>query len=757
MRTAKLSYSEIDGKQPVPLSALIRKEMHTSSGDLFFQSNRHARPKRILESGNGYEFDKSSFLSHKRRLRPLPYLSEFASSGAAAFESSSIPFLLEQSNLCKLQDDDKKDDIPDQDQQPQGGIVDAEGTITLQQSNLDKEEKNIQNNLTPTINPLEDPSLSTLTQAQHERYFKLLEIVPRGASSRNRKTMDNKQKRLVDEFQMLKVAVEKERNKYKDSIKLFRELNVKRFLIGFHPNGIDTSTTSYDMKTQQLLQQIIHEPLRTLRQWRDRWNSARIAIGSSGLMDRDVSTTTSRTSDDILPTYFGSCIQTVALHAERCDISDCDINIPSLDYYHDTKGGRERRRFDLGEFQGKVILEEAIVGQSELQGSPKVALGLDHKLFGTESSEEIGKATPLLTLYKGHTSEQTYCLLQNDDRAKKLALQHNACVLLTSEAFSTLLNRPGNNRCRWRIPVFLENIETGKNNKSAPKLLAIFEDPLPRSCNPREWMLRAFSGPLDEFIVSSPSVAQSHSVPTSTTTDQAITSVVEETQPQPRLQFVYSLIKLPTSNRRSSETVIIRSVNDIFDEENLPIHRLVKLEYFYSPYRYLEEYTAYERVQWIKEKLLQPRSRVIVGRVDPCDGTLISLEEKNIAMALAAENESCFDPMPHFQVAGIIAKASKLLPKDRKQKKCCYLFCFPSHCLDSSAAASHSASVHPAVTTDQIPAHEPTICIRDELLAAESVLMSMDSLLSCFRMFEWDGREKSGRISYTFPFDKADL
>jgi hypothetical protein len=33
----------------------------------------------------------------------------------------------------------------------------------------------------------------------------------------------------------------------------------------------------------------------------------------------------------------------------------------------------------------------------------------------------------------------------------------------------------------------------------------------------------------------------------------------------------------------------------------------------------------------------------------------------------------------------------------------------------------------------------------------------MDSLLSCFRMFEWDDKKKSGRISYTFPFDKVDL
>jgi hypothetical protein len=731
--------------------------MNTSSGDLFFQSNnRHARPKRILESGNGYEIDNSSLLSHKRRLRPLPYLSEFASSGAAAFESSSIPFLLEQSSRCNLKDDEMKDDIPDQDQQPQGVIQDAEESMTLQQSNLDKALKDIKGTRTPTINPLEDPSLSTLTQAQHERYFKLLEIIPRGASNRNRKTMDNKQKRLVDEFQSLKVAVEKERNKYKDSIKLFRELNVKRFLIGFHPNCINTSTTTYDINTQQLLQQIIHEPLMTLRQWRDRWNSARIAMDSSGLLDRDVSTTTCRTSNDILPMYFGSCIQTIALHAERCDISDCDINIPSLDNYPDTKGGREHRRFDLGEFQGKVILEEANVRQSELHQSPKVALGLDQKLFGTDTSEEIGKAMPLLTLHKGHTSEDNYCLLQNDDRAKKLALQHNVCVLLTSEAFSILLNRPGNNRCRWKIPVFLENIETGKSNTSAQKLLTIFEDPLPRSSNPREWMLRAFSGPLDEFIASSPSVTQSHSISISTT-DQATSSIVEEIRPQPRLQFVYSLIKLPTSNKRSSETVIVRSVNDIFDEQNVPVQRVVKLEYFYSPYRYLEAYTAYERVQWIKEKLLQPRSRIIVGRVDPCNGTLISLEEKNIAMALAIENDSCFDPMPHFQVAGIIVKASKLLPKDRNEKKCCFLFCFPSHCLDRSAAASHSASVHPAVATDQIQANEPTICIRDELLAAEAVHMSMDSLLSCFRMFEWDGKEKSGRISYTFPFNKADL
>jgi hypothetical protein len=719
------------------------------SFELFFQLNHHhARPKRILESGNGYEIDKSSVLSHRRRLRPLPYLSEFAASGGAAvFENSSIlPLLLEQhSHLCELHHDDKNDGSSALVEEP------AESK-TLHQSTTAEPEEQVQNNpsglTTPTLFTLEDPSLSTLTQAQHERYLKLLEMIPKGAPNMKRKKMDTKQKRLLEEFQTLKVAVENERTKYKDSIKSFRELNVNRFLIGFHPKGMDSSTTCYGIKAKQLLQRIIDEPLRTLRQWRDRWNSARIASGSMALVDRDVPIPTTA------PMYFGSCIQTVALHVERCEISDCDIYVPPLDSYHDTtKGSRERRRFDLGEFHAKVTLEEVSEGHSELGGSAKIAVGLDQKLLDTETSDEMGKETPLLTSYKGHTREDiSFCLLQNDDRAKKLALQHNVCVLLTSEAFSVLLNRPGNKGCRWKIPVFLESIEAGNNNKSAQKLLTIFEDPLPRSCNPREWMIRAFSGPLDEFILSSSSSAQSHSTSISTT-DQATSSVSEETQPQPTVQFVYSLIKLPTSDKRSSETVIVRSVNDIFDEENLPIHRLVKLEYFYSPYSYLEEYTAYERVQWIKEKLLQPRSRVIVGRVDPCNGTLIALEEKNIATALAAEKNSHFDPMPHFQVAGIIVKASKLLLKERNQHSCCYMFCFPSHCFDtSSTAASHSASIHPAVTNDL-----PTICVRAELLAAESVLMNMDSLLSCFRMFEWDDKKKSGRISYTFPFDKVDL
>jgi hypothetical protein len=135
-------------------------------------------------------------------------------------------------------------------------------------------------------------------------------------------------------------------------------------------------------------------------------------------------------------------------------------------------------------------------------------------------------------------------------------------------------------------------------------------------------------------------------------------------------------------------------VNDIFKEENFAIHQLGKLQYLYSPYSYLEEYTAYKRVLWIKEKLLQPRSHVIFGRGDPCNGTLISLEEKNIAAALAAAKNSHFDTMPHFQVAGIIAKASKLLPKDRNQHSCCYMSSFPSHCFDTrSTAASHSAPV----------------------------------------------------------------
>jgi hypothetical protein len=569
-------------------------------------------------------------------------LSEFAASGAAALENSSIiPLLLEQhSHLCELHHGDKNDGSSALHKKPKGSILNAEGD-KLHQSTTAESEEQVQNNpsgLTPpTLCTLEDPLLSTLTQAQHERYLKLLEMVPRGAPNMKRKKMDTKQKRLVEEFQTLKVAVENERNKYKDSIKLFRELNVNRFLIGFHPKDMDSSTTCYDMKAKQLLQCIIDEPLRTLRQWRDRWNSARIASGSMALMDRDVPTTTACLSDDVPPMYFGSCIQTVALHVERWEISDCDIYIPPLDNYHITKGSRERRRFDLGEFHAKIILEEGSEGKSELGGSAKVAVGLDQKLFDTATSDEMGKETPLLlTSYKGHTRESTsYCLLQNDDRAKKLALQHNVCVLLTSEALSVLLNRPGNKGCRWKIPVFLETIQAWNTNKSGQKLLAIFEDPLPRSCNPREWMIRAFSGPLDEFILSSSSSVQLHNTSVSTT-DQATSSVSEETQPQPTFQFVYSLIKLPTSDCRSSETFIVRSLNDIFDEENLPIHRVVKLEYFYSPYSYLEEYTAYERVQWIKEKLLQPRSRVIVGRVDPCNGTLISLEEKNIAMALAS-------------------------------------------------------------------------------------------------------------------------
>jgi hypothetical protein len=225
---------------------------------------------------------------------------------------------------------------------------------------------------------------------------------------------------------------------------------------------------------------------------------------------------------------------------------------------------------------------------------------------------------------------------------------------------------------------------------------------------------------------------------------------------QPTFQFVYTLVTLPTSNKKSSVTVLVRSVNDIFDEDNRPICRVVKLEYFYSPYGYLEEYTAYERVRWIMEKLLQPRCRVIVGRVNPLNGHLVSLEEKDIAMALAAENDLYFDPMPHFQVAGNIAKASKLLPVDRKNNRSCYIFCFPGCSSENSTTTSYAASIHPATSKNKFKIQEPMISIVQELLAAESVFTNMDSLTSCFRMFEWDDKKNAGRVSYTFPFDNVD-
>lgn len=677
-----------------------------------FASQRH-RPKRLrlLDTAEAdqscfeYELDSTVFLTQKKRLRPLPYLAEFA---CGQQEKIHIPFLEEATGLLHSQNY-----LPDN----------TIHTIITHPIN-DASEKQQSGEPVGILlgNPLEDASLTLLTKCQHERYLKLLVTKPDLLLPGRGKKHNKNWKGLAGEFRYLEAILQNERQNYKNAIESFREKNAHRFLVGFRHDNETTLPAS-----TLPFHKIMKEPFQRIQKWKNLWTNA------TTINDQIISDS----NDSYL--YYGPCSQTIALEAERLQASDEDIIFPN----DDSSLQRQKEeslllgRMDMDGFRARVLLET-----NQGQDLTKV-IGLDHKLTTDGTVASIPLLSHLFpnSISSGGSST-TACLLQHDEHAKKLAREHNVSVLMTSEAFSTMLNRPANTLCRWKILLFLEQKSTeGTSSKdiTTEKPLIFFEDPLPQACTPREWMSLAYEGPLDAYLLSS---SGSDGDCPATAKQQ-----VGGGGASSNIQYVYTLVNLPTSIQNTNTQVLVRVVNNRVDEDRRPIRQKIKLEYFHSDYGYLEEYTAFERVQWIMEKLLQPTCRVLVGRVNAMNGNLISLEETNIALALATISDSSFDPMSHFRVVGNIVKGSTLLlGGGGAAARSSYMICFPA-CFPSSTTSS--ASVHPACARRN--EKEPTISVESELLAAETVSLNRDSLLRCFRMFEWDEKKNVGRLPYTFP------
>ena len=667
-----------------------------------FASQRR-RPKRLCERNAAeadescvqYEFDSTVFLTQKKRLRPLPYLAEFA---CGQHEKIDIPFLKEATGLLHSQSDLPANNIPTIITHPSNDAIEKEQS---------SEPVGIQ-----VANPLEDASLTLLTKHQHEQYLSLLLKKPDLLTGPGKGHSKN-WKRYAGELQYLEAILQTERQNYKNAIESFREKNAHRFLAGFRHDNETLPAGAHPFY------KIMKEPLKRIQKWRNLWTNA------TSTKDQIISDP----NDSYL--YYGPCSQTIALEAERLQASDEDIIFPKDD--SSLPGQKEESlqgRMDMDGFRARVLLE-----RNQGQDFTKV-IGLDHKL----TTDNTVASIPLLSQFStssissGDTTS-TACLLQHDEYAKKLAREHNVSVLMTSEAFSTMLNRPGNTLSRWKILIFLEQNSTegtSSKNITTEKPLVFFEDPLPHVCTPREWMSLAYEGPLDAYLLSSSCSDGEYSA----------TAKQQEEGASGNIQYVYTLVNLPTSNQNANTQVLVRVVNTRVDEDRRPIRQKIKLEYFHSDFGYLEEYTAFERVQWIMEKLLQPTCRVVVGRVNAINGTLISLEETNIALALAF-GDSSFDPMSHFRVVGNIVKGSTLLFGGSAAR---YMICFPA-CFPSCTTSS--ASIHPSCARRH--ENEPTISLESELLAAETVSLNRDSLLRCFRMFEWDKKRNAGRVPYTFP------
>jgi hypothetical protein len=241
------------------------------------------------------------------------------------------------------------------------------------------------------------------------------------------------------------------------------------------------------------------------------------------------------------------------------------------------------------------------------------------------------------------------------------------------------------------------------------------------------------------------------------------------------IQYVYTLLSLPSSTATSpshdSCTLLVRSENEIFDADHNPIHMLPQLEYF--PERGMEECSTLDRARWLLLKMIQPKCRVCVVRIDPEKAKILRMEEKSMAHALTESmdggdrrwdlglKESLVvmrgrddgDLTAHLRAMMVVLKGMKTVERGQK-----HLLCLPGR--GDVALAETTVSFHKAVMkkedVDNIEdAHASTnrssslvVDLHKELQAAECVFLAQTSLLNCFRLWEWNHDD---REPFCFP------
>ena len=388
--------------------------------------------------------------------------------------------------------------------------------------------------------------------------------------------------------------------------------------------------------------------------------------------------------------YNAKYIQTISLH--DVSLAACNGGIEDGDI------------FDLGSFAAKIVYSTNTD---------------DVKRMNTSCLEMDATHGELLRPARKGRPEATI-LLHEDQTMVELATKYDAHVMTTSDTFSELLRRPGEDLTRWMVP--LSSIAVTRRSK-----IVVAQNPIPRRATTREWLTRGYSESLFEYVC----------------TKDAQNRVG-------KVQYVYSLLNLPFSGSSNQACrVLVRSVNSLLDDSGRPVHLHLNLEYFHE--RGLEEeYSHHERCKWIMHKLLQPESRVLATRVDPKTAQIVAVEEKSVAHALAGpsgQQTVAFHGLAHFSTASRLLRAASRLGNGH------HILCLPGRCQASlSASLPHAIStvtVHKAAEKGEAAIDDDCIGIDIEIKEANAAFTSTSALLACYQ--PWEQKDDNLQISFTFP------
>lgn len=631
---------------------------------------------------------------------------------------------------------------------------------------------------------MDNPKNSTLSHRHHERYFVLRNM-------QRRSLLSKKDRMLIMEWKQLKELIQKERKLYGQTIQQFREKHFTRFLLGFQ--SFKTEASKYVHISSQLIQQ-----------YKNRWKENNMPI-YYGKCTQAISLT-----PNIQPSYNTSSAMTVNNEYWQVSISNTDLNFSSST--NENSDSSRSNDLSLESFQSKIISMQPIASDiittaksdtnsSDELGSNNIymvdlqdVISLEGIILADDNKQRQAPSSSDAIRTHG---KYVASLLCRDTHAHKLALEHGATTLMTSQTFATLLQTPGLQSTRWKVPmtVFqkrdLEKKLIQQNSRTTFSLssdsnqqnhkqhlsgiIAILEDPVPHACTTRENLTEGFDVP---FTCAMMNLSQSCPPSSSTTpNNDRHSNKTNMHHTKKQKHYAYTLIQMPSATS-SHHKILVRTINDFFmrpstntqtqtlipasigidyekisnqsyiencSKEVCPIRHYIQLEYF--PERGYEQYTNIHRAQWIMEKLIQPQCHLFVTRINPLNGEILEIEEKTIAHATS---NSDFVLSHHF---GAIIQLAQALKSVRVGN---HMLCFPYQNARSSRPIcdmknSSTISIHGSIARDSMQEDSVLIDMEKELVDSESVFMGKDALMSCFRMWKWMEQDYPGRIPYTFP------
>ena len=313
--------------------------------------------------------------------------------------------------------------------------------------------------------------------------------------------------------------------------------------------------------------------------------------------------------------------------------------------------------------------------------------------------------------------------LTEDEVAKKLAIKHNAEVVITAEAMEALLQRPESGHTNWKIPICSELVtniksdleEQTNHSTNQERRITFIDDPIPSQSTAREWLTKGIQEALYQLIVSK-------------------LSLVDEIY----FQNVYTLLTLPSNSSfaQKSTTVLVRSRNFLSDDKQSqdPVQLFTQLQYF--PERGLEELSSHEKSIILLKKMLQPSCKVYASQINPKNVTILDFQELYTELFLGAGDILDVNILLNGKIGDIYKNFQTMMNaiSGAKMTRIGWnILSLPGVNVISSALTT--ISVHPSL---QGNSDNETINIDKEFANAESVLLSDDVLIKCFKMWTWN-------------------